>query len=530
MDMTVLDFEQAIKNILRDDKSGKNPIPDPLRFSFLSLSEKNVIDKLKNEITKKYKPAPLLEIDVPKPNFTIRPMGRPILEDWILYQAIVDYLAKKIATKVSKYSYSIKRFTRSKNEKNPWIEFDAFNRKCYAEGFKYVVVSDITGYFEHIEIEMLKNKLLNYCKDDNYKNLVNFLCNNLLSHWSSKLVKGFGLPQGPVASSFLGDVYLDMVDKEMSNSRTRKYFRFMDDIRIFCKKEIEGRKALVDLIKILRKWNLSINAKKTKIISKEKIENELFDPKKTQLEAVQKAFDSRNENQILAIIPILVDDIFEKSFEKENLFSKTHLNFSTFRLKILKTSGFEFDEAKVVGLIKNNFSNKPHVSRDFCDFLNFFKEEKTLDFYYNFLRNDSNIYDWQELYVLRGVLELNLKPTKRVLNFFKKNFENKEKHWALRSLYCLLVGKYGDNKDRELLKDSFNSIETLDLKESIILSLQELGVGSRNKFYSDAKREIPKLSNFIDYVKNLKKPMYFRKYDQVSLERVSLIENNELSI
>lgn len=514
-----LNLEKAFDSIIKDDRKGDNPIPDPLRFSYFSLNKKEILKEIYKKIENgKYEVKSLLTIDVPKGNFTIRPMARPEIQDWIIYQAIIDYLISKIINKVSKRTFSILNFKKPKKKIDAWKKFEENNYLLFKSGYCFVVSTDISGYFENIDLNELRKKLINYVNqnDKEAKDIINFLFNNILMPWSFGRIKGFGLPQGPTASSFLGDVYLDNVDREMEIEKG--YFRYMDDIRIWCKSEIEAKKSLIKIIKSLRKYKLNINSKKTKILKNEEIEKELFDSKKPILDSIQAAFDSKNLERIKAVTPILINDIFKGGFSDKNPFNKRHINFAIFRLSVLKMSGINFNEKNVVDLILKNFINKPEHANNFCSFLVLYPKEKIIiNSLIKFLFSKNNIYEWQELHVLRALLEMQIEVNKELLKKFYKKFQDKNKHWANRSLYCLLVGKYGENTDRELLIDDFDTVEIDELRKNIILSVQELGIASRNDFYSKAIKKIwPEI--FVKYVKNLKQPMYFRKYDRIKIE------------
>jgi hypothetical protein len=521
----LLDLEKAFNSILKDDKRGDNPIPDPLRFSYFSLNNKDVLGELSKNIKNgEYEVKPLLTIDVPKGNFTIRPMARPEIQDWIIYQALIDYLVPQIINKVSKRSFSILNFKNPKSRIDPWKKFDEKNRQLYQSGYLFVVSTDISAYFENIDLNELRKKLVNHISSNNgrAKEIIDFLFNKFLIPWSSGRVKGFGLPQGPTASTFLGDVYLDNIDREMENEKG--YLRYMDDIRIWCKSEVEAKKALIKIIKSLRKYKLNINAKKTKILKYKEIEKELFDPKKSILDSVQDAFNSKNIAKIQTIIPILVNDIFKGGFSDKNPFDKRHINFANFRLSLLKMSGVDFDDKTVINLIIQNFTNKPQHADDFCSFLALYpRNEKIANFLLKFLFSKENIYEWQELHVLRALLEIEIKINKNFLKKFYKRFQDKNRHWANRSLYCLLIGKYGKNTDRELLIDEFDSAEFDELRKNIILSVQELGIASRNDFYKKASGKIWS-QVFVQYVKNLKQPMYFLPYDRIKIKKLKELE------
>ncbi|XOB46483.1 MAG: reverse transcriptase domain-containing protein [Candidatus Nealsonbacteria bacterium] len=515
-----LDLENAFKSILRDDRRGNNPTPDPLRFSYVTLDKKLIFKEIKEKIKNgKYSVEPLLMIDVPKSNFTIRPMARPEITDWIAYQAVINYLVPKIIRKTSRRSYSMLNFRDPRRRRvNAWKKFDDKSRDLYKSGNLYVVITDISGYFENIDLRELRKKLINYIdkRDKNTTEVIDFLHNKILLPWSSRRVENFGLPQGPTASSFLGDIYLDNFDREMESEPS--YFRYMDDIRVFCKSEIKAKKALIKIVKSLRKYKLNINAKKTRILRNLEIEKELFDPKKAILDSIQEALESQEFSKIQAIKSILLKDIFKGGFSDKNPFQRRHLNFGIFRLSILKSSGIDFNEKIAIDLILDNFTKKPHHSKDFCSFLTLFpRSQRIKEFLIKFLFSKDNIYEWQELHVLRALLKMKITVNRNLLKKLSRRFLDKNRNWAVRSLYCLLVGQYGRNTDRELLIDEFNSAEKNEIRKSIALAVQELGLASRNDFYRSVRKRIwPK--SFVNYIKNLQKAMYFRPYDRIKIE------------
>lgn len=520
-------YDKAFEKIKKDDRLGGNPIPDPLRFSYFS-SEKS---KLFKEIDKKikdgsYEVRPLLDIDVPKSNFTIRPMARPEIQDWIVYQAIIDKIAPRIVKQLSERSYSLLNFREEppKRKTQAWLKFDEKSREYYESGLIYVVVTDISSFFENINLQELLKKLINYIErgDKDTKKVINFLFVKLLNQWSYGRVKKFGLPQGPSASLFLGDVFLDNVDSELEE--VEGYIRYMDDMRIFCKDEKSAKKALIKLIKSLRKYKLNINAKKTRILVGKKVSRKLFDPKKPQLDAIQSAFDSRDTPKIQAVIKILVDDVFQGGFQEDNSFGQRHIRFSLLKLEALKTSGIKFDEELVIDLILSNFVNMPHHADMFCRFLASFLDNKRVSkFLVDFLSSDDNLYEWQELHVLRSMLEIKFKPGRGVVEMARQRFKDKNIHWANRALYCLLVGKYGKAQERELITDEFDSADNDELRRNMILAVQDLGDASRNDFYRRA-RESMWPENYIDYIKGLKRSMYFRPYEKIKLGDLKKLE------
>jgi len=528
-------YKKALKRIRQEELKGNNPIPDILSFLHLKrlYEEKlyNALDKLFDDYKSKLKtPAPLLKIDVPKPNFTIRPMSRPEIKDWILFEAIVEFIKTKIIKRIENEhicnrSFSFLNFLPNSEKEKNWIKFDDKSRELYTLGYKYAVVADLTGYYENINLNELKKRLSNYLdKDEENKKVIEVLY-KMLTKWSEERISGHGLPQGPPASAFLADLYLDLVDRKMEYYKN--YFRYMDDIRIFCKSEIEAKKALKDLIIALRSIKLNINAKKTKILKEREVEEVLFDIHKSSLNLIDSILKSRDLSRIKETIPTLFK-IFECSF-LDDPFEKTHLNFSLYRLAMLHSSSIEIETDKIIFLIKENFVSKPHHAGLFCFFLSLFPKNQTIaDFLISFLKSEDNIYEWQEVKVLQCLLRFKITLNREHIQFFIKAAEDSNKHFTSRAYYFLLVGKHGSNRDRELIVDLYNESFGKYLKMAIILAVQELGRDSRNGFYSRIRRNEKdnEITLFIDYVKSLKTPIYYLDVDRPKLEILEEAESS----
>jgi hypothetical protein len=529
-----LEFDKALKRIIAEDLRGNNPVPDILGFLHLKrlfgpddFSSK-LEDLLMNYKKKTYMPKSLLKIDVPKANFTVRPMARPTTEDWLIYEAIIDYLSKKILRKnkrICQRSFSILNFkTHKRKRTGAWLEFDERSRDFYKRKYRFAVTTDITGYYENINLEESRKRIIDYLeRDKEGTELTNDLF-TLLRKWSDERISGYGLPQGPPASSFLADIFLDYVDRRME--KYKGYIRYMDDIRIFCKKKIEAKIALKDLTIALRNLKLNINAKKTDILSDKEIEEKLFDPDKSFLNMIETTIKSGNRELIQgSVIPALLK-LVEKAFSND-AFEKTHLNFALYRLGILHNSSLNFDKTEVIENIRKSFVIKPHHSGLFCDFLSLFpNDEEIPNHLISFLKSKDNIYEWQELKVLQSLLRFNFKAKPEEIDFLLDSARNSNKHSATRAFYFLLAGKHGSNRDRNLIIDSYNSLSDLYTKMAIILSVQELGTPTRNDFYTRTKRSEnnKEINQFVEYVKSLSNPIYFLTTQRPKIETYEQFE------
>jgi len=172
-----LNLNTALKRIISEELRGNNPVPDILSFLHLKHLFKPDFSTEIESLFEKYAeeteiPEPLLRIDVPKENFTIRPMARPSVRDWLIYEAIIDYLAKEILKKeeICQRSFSILNFKgQSKKKIDAWLKFDECCREYHKNGYKYYVTADLTGYYENINLEELRKRILNYLGDNGDK-------------------------------------------------------------------------------------------------------------------------------------------------------------------------------------------------------------------------------------------------------------------------------------------------------------------------------------------------------------------------
>jgi len=379
------------------------------------------------------------------------------------------------------------------------------------------VTTDITGFYENINLKELRKRIIDYFDGDKEEEKLVDVLFFLLIKWSNERISEYGLPQGPPASSFLADIFLDYVDRRME--KYKGYFRFMDDIRIFCKQEIEAKIGLKDLAIALRDLKLNINAKKTDILRDKQIEERLFDPQKSLLNLIEINIKSHDRKMIKNIIPALVK-LIEDAFLND-AFEKTHLNFALYRLSVLHNTGFNFNKARIIKSIEQNFVSKPHHTGLFCNSLSMFSKDKNIPrFLISFLKSKDNIYEWQELKVLQTLLRFNFKANQPEINFFLDSARNSNKHYAIRAFYFLLAGKYGSNRDRNLIVDSYSNLTGIYTKMATIVATQELGSAARKDFYSQVKQteNNKDISQFIDYVKSLSKPLYFLTVERPKIE------------
>jgi len=283
------------------DASKKFFIPDFFRHQdFVHNSV-----KLLNEISlrlqnKEYRCHQILQVDIPKSGLTTRPGSIVEFTDFVILFSIICSMVEKVDAKLPENVYS---FRLNEKYKEPgetllidrdipllpiekrreirrfeewyeaWPNFDKEVRKIIeSEGYKFLVVSDITSYYENINHEVLRRTLEREYKKGYEVNLLM----EFLRDWTIPLPDGYkinrGIPQGNDISSFLGNIFLLPLDRElvrMEKDKRIRYVRYMDDIKIFAKDRTNAKKALFAMNSILRNLQLNIQGAKTDIYPKE---------------------------------------------------------------------------------------------------------------------------------------------------------------------------------------------------------------------------------------------------------------------
>ena len=298
----------------------------------------NLRDQLENTIS--YRASLPLGIEIPKRGFTLRPGIVPLIDDRLLYQAIADLYAPHFNAESCVYSNRLTSYPNSNRMFLPGVElWLAFQDKVeqFCDECPYVVETDITAYFDHINHDLLIHRI-----DDLFQSSIDKatlreskqVLQRLLQRWSTGFYR-FGIPQVNDASSFFGNMYLDELDKWMSR-RGYVFLRYVDDIRIFTKDEPGARRALVDLIIKLREMGLYLAAGKTKIEESAEV-SERLGQERHEIKTIETELDSGVKERIEGATHLL-EDFFIRLVEDPNQFNDRHFRYCINRFKKAKAS------------------------------------------------------------------------------------------------------------------------------------------------------------------------------------------------
>jgi hypothetical protein len=146
---------------------------------------------------------------------------------------------------------------------------DAFNR-----GLVYSASFDFTAFYDSVDHGVLCHFLAELgCERD----FCNFL-RNCLSKWTAndrRIYQFHGIPQGPLSSGLLSEVVLQHFDQYYGAKANLVYLRYVDDIRLFAKREVDLRRMLVRLDRLSKDIGLFPQASKIDIHRVTDINSEL---------------------------------------------------------------------------------------------------------------------------------------------------------------------------------------------------------------------------------------------------------------
>lgn len=266
-------------------RSNGRDVKDYFGIEIYSANLDKNLARLSNAIIKgEFKPQRPFKYYEPKASKTQRTKSVLSIEDALVYQAIANTVAtnnyKRIAENNSFVFGSVLHAEVEKGTdllKEPEADFyffeyyiplykkfiDSVNTEIENTQIRYKLETDITGFFDCIPHSKL---LFTLNKFDVEPEILDLLatCLNIYSGTKDSITPGVGIPQGPAASFFFANVFLNDLDYLISQNGYT-YYRYMDDIRIYEETEEKLTEALVLIDNYLKGNALALNIKKTSI-------------------------------------------------------------------------------------------------------------------------------------------------------------------------------------------------------------------------------------------------------------------------
>ena len=220
-----------------------------------------------------WKPTSPIRMYLPKASGLLRPLTLLALDDQIVLQAIANQVAKQMFKRRRAVENRLV-FSSCQNSKPDSIFFLQDWRRTYhdfklrlgrhlARGNHWIAHFDLAAFYETISHRALQSVVSpsggsNEAWEMSRKCLCMWTCEN------KGIPVDHGIPQGPIASDFLAEIFLLPLDEAMDKAGI-PYIRYVDDIRVLAKTEDEVRRAAVVLEMECRRWSLIPQGSKFKV-------------------------------------------------------------------------------------------------------------------------------------------------------------------------------------------------------------------------------------------------------------------------
>lgn len=332
--------------------------------------------------------------------------------DRFIYQAIcsflIPYYDNLLSHRVLSYRYEAKPLKAKylfKNKISRWFTFEGVTL-TFVRSQKYLLITDLSNFFENISrsqlIDELERPISNIKATGPEKlqirNAISTL-DKLLEQWTYS--RSHGLPQNRDASSFLSNILLCSVDREMEKTGY-DYYRYVDDIRIIADTELHARRALQDLIRQLRTVGLNINASKTKILAPDTPRPTLaedFPSQDSTTTAINQMWQSRSRRIVTRSVTYIFN-ILTECIEAGDTQTRS-FRFAVNRVAQIVESGlFDVGEAlstSLLDILSASLSDHPVTTDQYCRLISILdRDGRCLPALESFLLAEGGaIHDWQ---------------------------------------------------------------------------------------------------------------------------------------
>lgn len=459
-------------------------VPDILAFEDLTADPTEVMAAASQRLASAGPFDPVEEVEFPKSAFFSRPAALLSLEDRLAYHGAVASITPRIEALLSPNVYSARLSVDKRyfliNGRDQWLAWKAAVEQDIADGYSWMIKTDVTAYFDNIEHRLLFGEIDGLNPDP----AVAAALKRMLATWSS--VPGRGIPQGPDASRVLGNLYFLPVDDVMSAGPWR-YRRYMDDIRVLGLNRADAIAGIRALERECRRRGLVLSAHKTSLLVGDHAARSESDPELDQARYwVEVGYGPEARRRLRKLL--------KASLANAGVVNERHARFSLWRLRALRDH-FE------IRLVLDNLERLAPVAPIAVQYLRpFLERRRVLDGIATFLSDpERNTSEYVSAWVLSLILESKTVPAE-VSEYARRVCHDRNEPVYHRAVAANVLALGRRRTDLVWLGKAADADFDPALLRGYVVALARVGALDRDVTARTLHRA-PELSRTVDYLK-----------------------------